>query len=32
MPDDDARVPEPSSKPLKDAYLSAYLARPGFIP
>jgi multiple antibiotic resistance protein len=31
-PDDDARVPEPSSKPLKDAYLSAYLARRAFYP
>ena len=30
-PDDDAKAPE-SSKPLKDAYLSAYLARRAFYP
>jgi multiple antibiotic resistance protein len=31
-PDDDAKAPESSSKPLKDAYLSAYLARRAFYP
>ena len=31
-PDDDARAPESSSRPLKDAYLSAYLTRRAFYP
>jgi multiple antibiotic resistance protein len=31
-PDDDAKAPEPSSKPLKNAYLTAYLARRAFYP
>ena len=31
-PDDDSKAPESSSKPLKDAYLSAYLARRAFYP
>ena len=31
-PDDDAKAPESSSKPLKDAYLTAYLARRAFYP
>jgi multiple antibiotic resistance protein len=31
-PDDDAKAPEPSSKPLKDAYLTAYLRAGHFIP
>jgi multiple antibiotic resistance protein len=31
-PDDDAKTPETSSKPLKDAYLTAYLARRAFYP
>jgi multiple antibiotic resistance protein len=32
QPDDDARAPESSPKPLKDAYLTAYLARRAFYP
>ena len=31
-PDDDAKAPESSSKPLKDAYLTAYLTRRAFYP
>jgi len=31
-PDDDGREPETSPRPLKDAYLSAYLARRAFYP
>ena len=31
-PDDDAQAPESSSKPLKDAYLTPYLARRAFYP
>ena len=31
-PDDDAKAPESSPKPLKDAYLNAYLARRAFYP
>ena len=31
-PDDDAKAPEYSSKPLKDAYLTAYLTRRAFYP
>ena len=31
-PDDDTKAPESSSKPLKDAYLTAYLARRAFYP
>src|ERR1700678_2210665 len=31
-PDDDAKPPEPSPRPLKDAYLTAYLARRAFYP
>ena len=31
-PDDDARAPESSPKPLKDTYLTAYLARRAFYP
>ena len=31
-PDDDAKAPDASSKPLKDAYLTAYLARRAFYP
>ena len=31
-PDDDAKAPEASSKPLKDAYLTAYLTRRAFYP
>jgi multiple antibiotic resistance protein len=31
-PDDDAKAPESSPRPLKDAYLTAYLARRAFYP
>jgi multiple antibiotic resistance protein len=31
-PDDDPKAPDSSSKPLKDAYLTAYLARRAFYP
>jgi multiple antibiotic resistance protein len=31
-PDDDAKAPESSSRPLKDAYLTAYLTRRAFYP